>query len=171
VQRCAVLLRGINVGKGNRLPMADLRAVLVDLGCADVSTLLNSGNALVTADPGGLAGRVEAALPLPVRVVVLTADELAAAVEDCPWRERADAAPTQVHLAYLERQPDDERLVALGTTFGDDELAVGARVLYLSFTGGSVDSPLTKALAKADLGVAVTTRNWATARKLVALTR
>lgn len=169
MERCAVLLRGINVGSGNRLAMADLRDRLTAFGCTEVSTYLNSGNALVTADPVGLAERVEAALPLAVRVVVFTAAELADVVEQCPWRERADAAPKQIHVAYLERLPDADRLAALGTRYGDDELAVGPRVLYLSYASSSHDSELAKALAKANLGVAVTTRNWATATKLLEL--
>ncbi len=40
------LLRGVNVGKAKRVPMADLRAVLAGLDCTDVATLLNSGNAV-----------------------------------------------------------------------------------------------------------------------------
>ena len=167
MQRCAVLLRGINVGKGNRLTMADLRAVLEGVGCEDVSTYLQSGNALVTADPAGLAGRVAAALPLRVDVVVFTADELAAAVDQCPWPDKAAAQPKQVHVAYLDRLPDVSGL----TWDGDDELAVGPRVLYQSYTGPSVDSPLAKALGKAKLGVVMTVRNWTTATKLVELSR
>ena len=169
MERCAVLLRGINVGRGNRLAMADLRSCLTTIGCTQVSTYLNSGNALVTANPIGLAERVEAALPLALRVVAFTAQELAGVVAQCPWRQRADAAPKQVHVAYLERLPSADRLAALGTRYGDDELAVGPRVLYLSYAGSSHDSDLTKALARVDLGVTVTTRNWATALKLLEL--
>ena len=40
------LLRGVNVGKAKRVPMAELRRVLEDLGCTNVATLLNSGNAV-----------------------------------------------------------------------------------------------------------------------------
>jgi uncharacterized protein (DUF1697 family) len=169
-QRCAVLLRGINVGKGNRLAMADLRAVLEGLGCEDVSTYLNSGNAVVTADPDGLAERVEAALRLPVRVVVFTADELAEAVAGCPWPDRAKASPKLVHVGYLDRQPSPAELDRLGTRHGDDEVAVGPRVLYLSYATSSVRSPLERALAAARLDVVMTTRNWTTATKLVELT-
>lgn len=171
MERCAVLLRGINVGRGNRLAMADLRAVLEGIGCTAVSTYLQSGNALVTADPDGLAGRVEKALPLPVRVVVFTANELASVVNACPWRQKADAAPKKVHVAYLDRLPAPERLAALGNRHGDDELAVGPRVLYLSYADRSIDSPLAKAFAKGKLDVVATARNWTTATKLVELTR
>ncbi|MDP9497048.1 MAG: DUF1697 domain-containing protein, partial [Actinomycetota bacterium] len=73
--RCVVLLRGINVGGRNRLAMPVLARVLTDVGCTDAKTYLQSGNAVVDAEPDGLAERVEQALPLPVRVLVRTADE------------------------------------------------------------------------------------------------
>ena len=47
--RFIALLRGVNVGKAKRVPMADFRALLVGLGGTDVSTLLNSGNAVFSA--------------------------------------------------------------------------------------------------------------------------
>ncbi len=41
-----LLLRGINVGKANRLAMATLTGVLQSLGAVAVKTILNSGNAV-----------------------------------------------------------------------------------------------------------------------------
>ena len=85
------LLRGINVGKANRVPMAELRALLSRLGYAGVATLLNSGNAVFQA-PGGtpvahaeaiaraLAGQMQVEVP----VIVVTAQELASIVAACP---------------------------------------------------------------------------------------
>ena len=43
------LLRGINVGGNNKVPMADLRAVVASLGHTAVSTYIQSGNVLFTA--------------------------------------------------------------------------------------------------------------------------
>ncbi|MEY2554338.1 MAG: hypothetical protein QOC57_2198, partial [Ilumatobacteraceae bacterium] len=44
-----VLLRGVNVGGANRLPMADLRALMTSLGHAGVVTYIQSGNAVMTS--------------------------------------------------------------------------------------------------------------------------
>ncbi len=38
------LLRGINVGGRNRLPMATLRELFVEAGATEVSTYIQSGN-------------------------------------------------------------------------------------------------------------------------------
>jgi uncharacterized protein (DUF1697 family) len=166
VERCVVLLRGINVGRGNRLAMADLRAALEAAGCTEVSTYLQSGNAFVTADPDGLVRRVEAALPLEVPVVVRTVDEVAAVVAGCPWPERAAAEPKQVHVSFLGGPPRAGAVEELQAAADGDELVEGDRALYLSFEGRSVDAPLSKALARADLGTVVTTRNWTTVLRL-----
>jgi len=44
--RYALLLRGVNVGTKNSLPMAELRAMLKNVGCTDVQTYVQSGNAV-----------------------------------------------------------------------------------------------------------------------------
>jgi uncharacterized protein (DUF1697 family) len=166
-ERCVVLLRGINVGRGNRLAMADLRAALEAAGCEEVSTYLQSGNAFVTAPLEGLAARVEAALPLRVPVVVRTVADVAAVAAACPWPERAAAEPKQVHVAFLAGPPRAGAVARLAAAAGEqDELVEGDRALYLSFRGPSVDAPLAKALGKADLGTVVTTRNWTTVLRL-----
>jgi uncharacterized protein (DUF1697 family) len=53
------LIRGINVGRAKRVAMADLRALVEDLGYSDVRTLLNSGNIGVIPLPnfGGTVDR------------------------------------------------------------------------------------------------------------------
>ena len=83
-----VLLRGINVGGKNKVPMAELRSMLEGLGFENVSTYIASGNVFLDAKESAktVAGKIEAALPKTfkldtalVRVVVLTATP-----EKCP---------------------------------------------------------------------------------------
>lgn len=51
--RFVALLRGVNVGNGNRLPVADFKVLLESLGYEDVHTLLNSGKPAAPADVTG----------------------------------------------------------------------------------------------------------------------
>lgn len=44
------LLRGVNVGGKNKVPMAELKAKLTDAGFEDVSSYINSGNIFVQSD-------------------------------------------------------------------------------------------------------------------------
>jgi uncharacterized protein (DUF1697 family) len=165
-----VLLRGINVGKHNRITMADLRSVLTDLGAADVRTYLQSGNALVTADAEDFGPRVERALTdrfdLNVRVLTRTAGELRTVVENNPFPHQVDQ-PKLLHVAFLEHPIDAATVDALGRRHGDDEIAPGDRALYIAYSTSSYDSPVNAVLPKLP-GVA-TTRNWTTVTKLLAL--
>ena len=83
------LLRGINVGKAKRVPMAELRAMLAELGYAKVATLLNSGNVVFQAarrTPDKLAAEISNAiasrLEFEVPVIVKTAKEFEAITTD-----------------------------------------------------------------------------------------
>ena len=166
--RCAVLLRGVNVGKHNRIAMADFRALLEGVGATDVRTLLQSGNSGVTADPTGLEEKVEHALReqvgLNVRVLVRTLDQLEQVVAECPFPEKAASDPKMLHVAFLEHPADPDTVAAFGLRHGDDEIALGEKDLYLSYAKSSFDSPINKVLTK--LAGVASTRNWNTVLKL-----
>jgi uncharacterized protein (DUF1697 family) len=173
--RQIALIRGINVGRAKRVAMADLRAVVEDLGYRDVRTLLNSGN-VVFAAPGAAggdaAGRIEKAMAMRLgvsaRVTVLSARELAAAVADNPLLAVADD-PSRLFVAVLNQPADRKRLEPLARQdWAPDALALGKRVAYLWCPEGMMASRLAEAVGRA-LGDAVTTRNWATMTKLHAL--
>ncbi|WP_419944382.1 DUF1697 domain-containing protein [Candidatus Poriferisodalis sp.] len=99
--RCVVLPRGINVGRRNRVPMADLRPKLAEAGYADPVTILQSGNIIVTAevtaDQPDQPGRPSTAA-VAVSVQQLLADEFDVHVP-CAARAAAEIE------AILERNP------------------------------------------------------------------
>jgi uncharacterized protein (DUF1697 family) len=169
------LIRGINVGKAKRVAMADLRALVEDLGYGDVKTLLNSGNVVFTAPgvaPGDAAAHIEGALAkrtgVSARVTVLTARELATVIAENPLAEVADN-PSRLLVAVLMDKADRRRLEPLAKQdWTPETLALGTRAAYLWCAGGILASRLPEAVSRA-LGDAVTTRNWATMTKLQAL--
>ena len=170
--RYVALLRGINVGRAKRVPMADLRAVLEGLGYSDVRTLLNSGNAVFTApavlegDPGGRISKALAdRVGVSSRVTVLTAAELAAVVREFPFDGIA-TDPTRTLVAFLADAADRTRLMPLlKGDWGPDRLAIGTRVAYIWCSEGILASRALEGLAR-ELGEGVTTRNYATVAKL-----
>lgn len=171
--RSVVLLRGVNVGKHNRISMPALRDILAAAGCTDVQTHLQSGNAVVTwsgsADLLAAAVRAEltAAAGLDVLVMVRTGVELAAVVEANPFAGEA-FDPKLLHVAFLTGPPDPERFAAVDHgALLPDRMAVGDRALYLRYATGSQNSPL----AKVRLGVEATARNWTTVTALRDLAR
>ncbi len=155
--------------------MADLRALLTDLGYTGVRTLLNSGNIVFTV-PAAVAGspalRIEEGiakqLGVSARVLVMTAEEIAAAVIDNPLRN-ADYHPSRLLIAVIGKAADRARLAPLAEKDWSPEVfALGARVAYLWCANGILQSELAAAVNKV-LGENVTARNLATMTKLHAM--
>jgi uncharacterized protein (DUF1697 family) len=175
--RMVGLLRGINVGRAKRVAMADLRAIVEGLGYGGVRTLLNSGNVVFDAPgtvPGEAARRIEEALMARLgirsRVTVLTAMELAAAIDDNPLVAVA-ADPARFLVAVLAETAGRTLLAQLAEQEWEPEaLALGARVAYLWCPTGILASRLLESVGRL-LGDGVTTRNLATMMKLGALAR
>ena len=169
------LLRGINVGRAKRVAMADLRALVANLGYSDVRTLLNSGNVVYSASratPSAAAARIEKALAkeldVSARITVLSAAELAVVVADNPLLHVADD-PSRLLVAVLNSLADRPKLAPLvKQAWGKEVLALGTRVAYLWCPGGILASKLANAVNRA-LGDGVTARNWATVLKLHAI--
>jgi uncharacterized protein (DUF1697 family) len=175
MKRYIALLRGINVGKAKRVPMADLRALMEALGFAGVRTLLNSGNAVFDAQggtPSGHARQLKAAIRdrtgVDCEVIVKTAADLAAAIAEHPLRHHADDDArmpvmfTQDASALAELKPLE------GEDWAPEAFAVGRHAAWLWCAGGIIESRVAKAVGKVlkDRGTA---RNWATVGKLQAM--
>jgi uncharacterized protein (DUF1697 family) len=167
----AVLLRGINLGRSNRLSMPDFRAVLERAGCTDVRTYLQSGNGVVTwpSPAGALESAVAdelAAHGLPVPVLVRSAAELADVVERNPWPEE-ELDPKLFHVGFLFDEPDPALVAAIDEdALLPERISVLGREAYLFYAGGVQRSRLDRV----ELGVQMTARNWRTVLALRDLT-
>lgn len=178
------LLAGINVGGHRRVPMADLREVVADLGHTEVGTYIQSGNVVFVPVPGqsteqvadGLASGIEKRFGFAVHVVVLSAGQLADVVARSPWPEASE--PKQLHVGF-SRQPvsahtsarvaeAQQRTAAKGSR---DEAKVVEGVLYLHTPDGLGRSELAVQLGRLNQRSTdpTTMRNWATVQKLAAL--
>lgn len=175
----AALLRGINVGGNKKLPMAELRALLTELGHGDVRTYLQSGNAVFTSDHDdeeALAARLRAAIGarfrFDVEVLVRDHDYLKAVADACPF-PAASLQGKQLHVTYFSQPVEESRFASLDlAAFLPEEVRLGDRALYLYAPDGLGRSPLAEALARSGppKGVVATSRNWNTVVKLVELT-
>ena len=169
------LLRGINVGKAKRVPMAQLRALLGDLGYTGIATLLNSGNAVFHADKGTpskhaaqIAAALASALNFKVPIVVKSGKELTAIVAENPLTEQ-----TLNHSRLLVAFPQDAKTLAElkaieSLTAPPEQIIIGKHAAYLHCPAGILESKAGAALL-GKVVKAVTTRNWATVLKLQAM--
>ncbi|MGH3175793.1 MAG: DUF1697 domain-containing protein [Streptosporangiaceae bacterium] len=188
------LLRGINVGGRNKVPMADLREVVTSLGHTRVSTYIQSGNVLFSTasdDTAKLAATLESAIEgrfgIWSSVVVLSRDELARVLAANPYPDEPN--PRMVHVVFLNAELPGtlvERISAAESAAaakgGRDTVQLAGpaagqpQALFLHTPDGFGTSELAqnvfKILAppkKSKPGLAATARNWATATKLLSL--
>jgi uncharacterized protein (DUF1697 family) len=193
VSMYVALLRGVNNLGGNKVTMAELRAVVTALGHKDVVTYIQSGNVLFAPRPGNtrtagqvdtaaLAAELEQAIAVGTgvraRAVVLSAEELVRCVRDNPYPGQAN--PRLLHAVFLPELPgpglaawvaDAERHArAEGSR---DEAQVLGRTVYLHTPDGYPRSELRRVLARAggptSPALAGTARNWATVSRLLEL--
>src|SRR3989442_260288 len=135
----AALLRGINVGGNKKLPMAELRKLLEGLGHGDVSTYLQSGNAVFSSAEGDdeklaaeLSGAIEQHFGFTVDALVRDHAYLKSVVDNCPF-PAAELEAKQLHVTYLSRPVEPERFASIvAEAFLPEEFRIGnGRELYL----------------------------------------
>jgi len=169
------LLRGINVGKTKRLAMADLRALLEELGFTDVRTYVQSGNVVFAGPKAGAAKKIEAGIAerfgFDVPVIVRTEAELAAVVEANPLKAVADDDAKHL-VSFLSKKVPAATLDDVDReAFAPEEFVLAGTELYLWCPGGVHKSKLAKKLSDRKLGAIATARNWRTVEKLLAMAR
>ena len=175
------LLRAVNVSGQNRIPMAELRRALGGLGLTGVETYVQSGNLVFDAqadDPAEQAaaihGLIERELGHDVRVLVLTAAELARVAAGNPFLA-GGADEKYLHVTFLDGPVPEAAIGGLDLPAQPGEQAVLApgdatpagRVLYLYLPHGYGRTKLNNAYFERALGTPATTRNWRTVLALV----
>ena len=167
------LLRAVNVGGKNKLPMSTLRASLEAAGFADVVTYIQSGNVVVKASERSstaVARRVEAAIEaefgLEVEALVRSGKELVKVIDSNPFVGRVPDV-TKLHVLFLDRKPDVVALETLAQKpFAPDEFVAGASEVYLHCPDGVGRSKLVIAMGPKLTPAVATMRNWNTVTKL-----
>ncbi len=183
------LLRGINVGGRNKIPMGDLRGVVTSLGHTGVTTYIQSGNVLFSTaetDTAKLAAALESAIAerfgIWASAVVLSRDELAAVLAGNPYPDEPN--PRLVHVVFLNAEPPEDLLdriaaaqSATAAKGSRDTVQAAGPALFVHTPDGFGTSELAQVLfriisppAKSQApGLTATARNWATSTKLLAL--
>ncbi len=170
------LLRGVNVGGRNRLPMSLLTTLLSDAGALDVRTHIQSGNALFAVAPArtaevaeALSDGIERRLGFRPVVVVRTAGELARVARGHPLGGPG-VDPGTLHVAFLSARPPRGRVAALDPERSPpDAVMVRGSEAWLRLPNGAGGTRYTTAYLDATLGTTVTIRNWRTVLALAGL--
>lgn len=168
------LMRGINVGGKNKLPMSELRTIFEELGCASVRTYIQSGNVVFAADArlakvvaAQVANRIADVFSISVPVILRSAAEYKKAVRSHPLAT-PDMPDNTVSVMFLADKPTMTQVKSLdpNRSPGDSFKVVGKEIYMLS-PNGAARSKLTNAYFDRSLNTISTTRNWRTCRKLL----
>jgi uncharacterized protein (DUF1697 family) len=173
-----VLLRGINVGGKNRMPMARLRDVLEELGYVDVLTYIASGNVVLRSErgPDRIKREIEAVLPTAftlhseiVAVLVLTAAELRAVVDNRP--KGFGDEPDRYHsdVVFLMGIDATAAMAAFDPRPDVDTVWPGDGVIYSQRLSAERTRSRLSRIVASPMYQSMTIRSWATTTRLVAL--
>ena len=172
------LFRGINVGGKHIVKMAELRQMLSGLGFQNVTTYIQSGNAMFDSEgePDKIKKNIQTAFQEMFKfesgVTLRTKDEISAVIGALPFskldRGKAVAANPAVEHIYFYLTDSDlpaDTICALNSAYcGPDKLAAGTGGVYLLCYESVRDSKLAAALSKQN--ITMTARNWKTLVKL-----
>ncbi|SNS27202.1 Uncharacterized conserved protein, DUF1697 family [Granulicella rosea] len=168
------MLRGINLGDKNKLPMKELAAIFAACGAAEVRTFQQSGNVLFAAhDPTAVSGQVlekiAARYSYSGRIVLRSREELQGAARNNPFA-RAGAPESQLWVYFLAERPRPANLKLLDPLRSSpDAFAVRDRDVYLHLPGGMPQTKLSNVYFDKTLDTFSTARSWSTVGKLLTL--
>ena len=173
VTRYVLLLRGVNVGTKNSLPMVELRSMLTKLGCTGLKTYVQSGNAVFATKLGAssLTTAIEDALERymgrPIATTLRTLEQMKAIVDGNPFT-KVVTAPKHLCVTFLANAPTKSEMAPLhAQDWKPERFQVAGKEIYTWHPNGQGKSLLAAALGKLPLRGAVTTRNWNTVLKLL----
>lgn len=169
------LLRGINVGGRNMVPMKDLAAALERAGFRSVRTYIQSGNVLFRSRTGSagtlgrrIAGIVKKSFGCEPQVMVVSQQQLEAAVRGNPF-PAAHRNHKLLHIFFLAESPRKPDLESLERArAGGEKFALKGGFFYLYTPDGFPHSVVRSRMERC-LGVSATGRNWRTANELLKL--
>ena len=170
------LLRGINVGGKNSLPMKDLATMFTDAGCTNVRTYIQSGNVVFEAQPKlikklpeTITAQINQRFGYKVPVILRTADEITAILKNNPFLQ-AGEAEKMLHVYFLSTVPAAASINNLDQQRSPpDRFHVHDRQIYLHLPNGMGNSKLSNVYFDSKLSTICTARNWATVLKLAAM--
>lgn len=162
------MLRGINVSGHKRIRMQDLKALYESIGFINVTTYVQSGNAVFdsrSADAKKIAASIEAKIDqsfgYAVSVFVRTKNDFHLIIENNPFLSKADS--TKLHVTFLAKLPAKTAVSRLPVPKGiADEFLLAGKEIYLYCPNGYGSTKISNNFFERHLDTRATTRNWRT---------
>lgn len=173
MQTIISILRGINLGSHNKIPMPELKALYEKAGFKNVITYIQSGNVVFSADkekieeiPGKIQEFIFKKYKFQVPVIVRTVDEMQELIKANPMVKGKDIE--KLHVTFLSDHPQKEHLEKIKTySYPPDEYTIIGKEIYVFCPNGYGNTKLSNNFFESKLKVTATTRNWRTVNELL----
>ncbi|GAB7257142.1 DUF1697 domain-containing protein [Polaribacter sp. OB-PA-B3] len=172
MKKYIVLLRGINVSGRNKIPMAELRDLLNNLGFKNVQTYIQSGNIILESIEGKsitcnkIKEGIQTKFGLDIPVIARTIPEWKKAIAKYPF-------PTDntkiVAFVFLNRKVYETKIEVKDSS--NDKYLIDNDMVYIYCETGFAKTKLSNHLFERKLNVTATTRNYNTILKLLELSK
>lgn len=173
-----VLLRGINVGGKNRIPMAELRMCLDELRYVNVQTYIASGNVILESDKSAkeLTEEIQDILPQKfkldddqIKVLVLAHGQLKKVINQAPKGFGSESDKYHTDVIFLIGIASDEALKIFNPREGVDKIWQGDLVVYSQRLSAERTKSRLSAIVASPLYKSMTIRTYGTVQKLLSL--
>ena len=163
------LLRGINVGGKNKVPMAELKACFEELGCENVRTYIASGNVMFESNKSSAELTEEIQEALPVNVLVLSRDQLQKVMDQAPKGFGTEPGKYHSDAIFLMGIPSDEAIKIFNPREGVDKLWQGDLAIYSQRLSAQRTKSRLSKIMSSPLYKQMTIRSWDTTARLFEL--
>lgn len=171
------LLRGINVSGHNKIKMADLQKLFIQIGQSNVLTYIQSGNVIFSSKEIDISKleqtiihEIEKQFNYIIKVLVLKKNELDAIYSFNAFPNIPELNFKKVGVTFLQEKPTEEGIEKVKSlAAADEKLIFNEKSLYLYCPNGFGRTKLSNNNIEAKLKIAATSRNWNTIAKLVEL--
>lgn len=172
-------LRGINVGGHHKVPMAELKATLANMGFSDIKTLLNSGNVVFTTAPTDIAAlearmteALEKKFGFPIPVLIRKIKDIQRLVADNPYKEVEIHKDMRLYVTFLRNEIKSDLDLPWTSADGSFQILSSDDNMLVSVVDIS-KTKTTDAMSVLDKNFTkdITTRNWNTLVKISSLAK
>jgi uncharacterized protein (DUF1697 family) len=170
------LLRGINLGPKNKIPMPELSEIFSQAGCRDVRTYIQSGNVIFTASselsrrlPDLITPQIQKRFGHKVPVILRAVGEMQTVVRNNPFLKEG-AGEDILHVMFLSDLPKPGAAASLDPDRSPpNRFIIRGKEVYFLFPHGFARNKLTGSYFDSTLGTIGTVRTWRTVTKLLEL--
>jgi uncharacterized protein (DUF1697 family) len=173
------ILRGINVSGQKKIKMADLRALLGDLGLENVQTYIQSGNIVFqhTEAPESdlekmIEEKIQSHYNFQVPTMVRTPEAFQYVIDHNPFLKGLNKDIKRQYITFLAEKPAAERIEALKDGhYEPEEYVIDRRIIFFFSPHGYGRAKMNNNFFEKKLKVKATTRNWKTVNKLLEMAK